>query len=218
MHLTRPTVLVFLMALLTLPCGGAVRHGSAATPAQNKASSWSFYMPQSERKAAIKRAYRRSVVKKNFAEGIGLDTIWVTRDVARAFVSRMVDEERLAVEDADARFAALRPSDRYLVHVRVSAHAGGLEFRAKSLFLQRVGYVDHFTRGEVVDDLVFDSGITVSTNDISHVLAFPRVTDNGVPLIVGLDESVELSLQTQYSKPGVVRYDLRQLVSAVSEL
>lgn len=218
MHLTRPTVLVFLMALLTLPCAGAVGRDSAETRVQTKATAWLWYMPQSERKAAIKRTYRRSVVKKNFAEGIGLDTIWVTRDVARAVVSRMVDEERLTVEDADARFAALRPSDRYLVHVRVSAHEGGLEFRAKSLFLQRLGNVGHFTRGEVVDDLVFDSGITVSTNDVSHVLAFPRVTDNGSPLIVRLDESVELSLQTQYSKPGVVRYDLRQIVSTVSEL
>lgn len=211
-------VVALLVTLFSASDFSAIGSDVASGSEQARPTSWSGYMPEKERKAAIKRAYRRSVVKKNFAMGIFLDTVWVTRDVARAVVSRMVDEERLSADEADSRFAALRPPDRYLVHIRTSALEGGLEFRSNSLFLQRAGNRDLFTRGVESEDLVFDTDIRVSDKDVSRVIAFPKLTDTGEAIIGGLGDTVELSLLTQYDKPGLVKYELRQIASSVADL
>lgn len=150
--------------------------------------------------------------------GTIIDTTWITRDVARAVVSQKIDDERISPDEADQLFSSMRDAGRYQVHVRFSTLRGGPEFNENGMFLQREGQRDVFSRGRFADAIVFDTGIRVTVEDSQHVVSFPKVTEAGSPLVTSLDDRLEISLKTQYKKPSVTSYRVKDLVDALTDL
>lgn len=182
------------------------------------AQGWGGYLPEKQRKDILKKARKREVTMDGLIGGTIIDTIWVTRDVARAAVSLRIDDERITVDEAERLYAALRPADRYLVHVRYSTLPDGPELNENGLFLQRAGAKDIFTRGKQVNALVFDSGIRTTVQDNQIILEFSKTSENGAPIVRSMDEKIEVSIKTQYKKPSVTEYAVKDLVRDLVDL
>jgi hypothetical protein len=199
--------LVLVLVLLT-----------TATPAARATPGWSLYVLEKGRKGILKKARRREVTADGLIGGTIIDTIWITRDVARALVSQKIDDERISTEEADRYFALLRPGNCYHVHVRYSTLAGGPELNGSGIFLQRADNRDVFSRGKLADALVFDSGMKVTVQDVNHVLAFPKESESGESIVRGLDDKIQVSLKTQYKNASITEYSVRDLVTGLGDL
>jgi hypothetical protein len=168
-----------------------------------QAQTWKRYIPKNQRVKAVKPGVKVS--------GFGLSStgqtamcFWITDPVAAAFVSETIDKERLSDQEADERFNALRPGDKYLFLIDVSRLGITGRTSAKSLadplakneiFLQRKEDNQQFSKGVIQEhnfNLSIGGILGGSELRSTYFVAFPKQTRNNTDLIKSLDDKIEI--------------------------
>jgi hypothetical protein len=79
---------------------------------------WDKYIPEKDRKQASKGTGKLMMGKGSLSSERAM-VMWITDSLARGFVSRMIDRQRLVPADAERRYQELRLPDKYVFLMQV---------------------------------------------------------------------------------------------------
>ena len=187
-------------------------------PVSVRAQGWDKYIPNKKHeREKIKAKAERSGSTGGIFRGYAIKPVWVTDQVARALISREVDEERLSNEEADRRLASLRSEKEYIFFVPVITVGRSVDepVTGKGLFLQRAENRKVFSRGMSSEGKY--SRRYLNADQYAYIIHFPKVDENGQPLIKSIDDIIEISVLTT-AGTAVAKFKIKDFVSRLEEL
>jgi hypothetical protein len=186
---------------------------------------WDKYIPEKDRKQASKGA-GKLMMGKGFLSSERAMVMWITDSLARGFVSRMIDRQRLVPADAERRYQELRLPDKYVFLMQVWFNFGNMRpsktkglanpIDGSTVFLQRADDNGVFSRGTATQT-EFDLFDGPADYQSTYIVAMSKTTDKGVPVIRDISDKVELQFEVA-GKKSKVTYSLTEVVSKLDDL
>jgi hypothetical protein len=193
-----------------------------------QAQQWDKYIPEKQRKGAMRRAIKFPGVGASLGSGTISYTIWITEEVARSVVSRMIDRERITPEEAEERYKAMRLEGMHVFGIATksvgspspigSRRASKIvdPLTASELFIQCNDDRKVFSKGTIAD-LGFDIELGMGSVENVYVVSFPRMTREGHLVVKDLSDKIEI----QYSlgtKKVILDYKIKDIVTRLEDL